>query len=493
MIDPPVDRLPVPCLLVGDRRLFEGSGGEQAHIYAATGSKTLVVPLAAEVEIDEAVREAGKALPAWRAIDAPKRARILHALGELILRDREDLALLQTVETAVPIAFSRHFPEMAANHFFYNAGWSDKMSGEVGVGGKRGFDYTRLEPYGVVAAIVTWNAALIAASQALAPILAAGNTVVLKPSPLAPFSVLRLAQLALEAGVPPGVVNVVTGGAEAGDFLARHPGIAKIHFTGSRTAARSVLQAAAVNIVPVCMELGGKSPLLVFSDGDVMSAVQQSLSTMIGLSGQGCALPTRVLVDASVSNKYELLLRGLLRRLKIGDPLEDDTQIGPVVSAEARDRVLAIVRRARELKHGRLIAGGDQLAESLSSGYFVTPTVFADVDETSALATDEIFGPVLSVMSFEGEEQAIRMANNTSYGLCAYVYTDDVRRAHRASEALEVGTICINGVDALEPSMPFGGVKQSGYGRLGGRAGINEFTQAKNVWLSMNPARRWVR
>jgi acyl-CoA reductase-like NAD-dependent aldehyde dehydrogenase len=375
---------------------------------------------------------------------------------------------------------------MAAQYFQYNAGWADKTSGEVVTAGPEAFDYTVHEPYGVVGAIIPWNASLIVASQVLAPILAGGNTVVLKPSDLSPFVTLRLVELALEAGVPPGVINVVTGDKIAGETLVRHKGVSKIHFTGSRETARKILAATAENIVPVCLELGGKSPLLIFSDSDLIAAAQVALGTIVGLSGQGCALPTRVLVDRAVHDKFLVLLKGLLRRVKVGDPLEKETQVGPLISAKACERVLAIIDRALHQHHGDLIAGGNRMDGVYANGYFIAPTIFTAVAEESELAGDEIFGPVLSVMSFEHEEDAIRMSNNSPYGLAAYVFTNDLKRAHRVSSALEVGTVWINGLDSLEPSMPFGGFKQSGYGRLGGRAGVREFTRQKNVWLSLS-------
>src|ERR1039458_16078 len=346
MIEPPIHRLPQPSLLIGSRRLTDTSGGAQEHVYAATGRVTRSIPLAGEREVDEAVQEARRILPYWRTMHPRKRAGLLHALGEAILRNSEELAAIQTIETAVPMSFSAGFPKVAASHFLYNAGWADKLNGEMVPSGTAVFDYTIEEPYGVVGAIIPWNASLIAASQVLAPILAAGNTVILKPPVLAPFTALRLAELALEAGVSPGVINVVTGDAVAGERLVRHPGISKIHFTGSRETARKVLLAASQNIIPVCLELGSKSPLLVFSDADLLAAAQQCLSAMVGLSGQGCALPTRVLVESEVYTRFLVLLKGLVRRLVVGDPLKPITQMGPLVSAGACERGLDGVARA---------------------------------------------------------------------------------------------------------------------------------------------------
>jgi len=486
MIEPAIHSLPLPSLLIGGKRLRDASGGEQYHIYAATGRATRGIPLAGPLEIDLAVREAQAALPGWRKTAHRDRGRLVRAIGEAVLAHAEELAAIQTVETATPVAFSADFPKAAASYFHYNAEWADKIGGEIVPAGAGTFNYTIDEPYGVVAAIVPWNASLVAASQVLAPILTVGNTVVLKPSPLAPFVALRLADLALEAGVPPGVINVVAGGAEAGEALVRHPGVSKIHFCGSRDTARRVMAAAAENIVPLCLELGGKSALLVFSDADLLAAARHSMSAMAGLSGQGCALPTRVLIEKEVCAKFLVLLKGLVRRLAVGDPMDAGTHMGPLISAEACRRVLGVIESARHQQHGKLIAGGNRMDGDLADGFFIAPTIFADVDAESALAREEIFGPVVSVITFEGEEDAVRKANATSYGLSAFVWTADLLRAHRASAAIEAGTIWINGMAALTPSMPFGGYKQSGFGRVGGLAGLREFTRPKNIWLRLD-------
>lgn len=490
MIEPPIHRLPTPSLLIGSQHITDATGGAHDHIYAATGRATLTVPLAGLREIDAAAHEAGEALRHWRELPSAKRGRILHSVGEALALHRDDLAAIQTIETGMPIAFSSAATESAANYFFYNSGWADKISGDVVSPDATTFDYTMEHPYGVIGAIIPWNASVVAASQVLAPILAAGNTVVLKPSELAPYSSLRLAELALDAGLPAGVVNVVTGGASAGAALVRHPRISKIHFTGSRDTARDVLAAAAENIVPVCLELGGKSPLLVFADADLMAAAEQSMSAMAGLSGQGCALPTRVLVQQEIYDRFLTILKGLLRRLVVGDPLDGATHIGPLISDSACDRVMAVINRAKARTSGKVIAGGTRLKDKFADGYFVAPTIFADVAAESDLAQEEIFGPVLSVMSFADDADAIRMANDNPYGLAAYVFTEDLRRAHRVSAALDAGTVWINGMDGLDPAMPFGGWKQSGYGRLGGSAGIREFTRSKNISMLLGTGRR---
>jgi aldehyde dehydrogenase (NAD+) len=480
MREPPLDRLPVPSFLIGGRRL-DHADREQIHVYAATGRLTFRVPIAGVRDVDLAVAEAKAATRLWRRVSGRERSRVLHAVGEAIERHAEELALIQTVEMATPVRFSAAFPRAAADQFFYYAGWADKVSGQFIPGELGGGCYTSLEPYGVIAALTPWNASMVAAAQVLAPALAGGNTVVLKCSDLAPFTALRLAELALESGVPPGVVNVIVGGAEAGQCLVGHVGVSKVHFTGSPGTARSVLGQVARNVVPACLELGGKSPELVFADADLMAAAQVALSAMVGLSGQGCVLPQRILVQADVYDRFLSLLNGLVRRITVGDPLDPDTHMGPLVCDRACGQVLAAIDAMRWHGSGTLITGGTRMGGELSNGYFVAPTVFADVAEGDELAWQEVFGPVVSVLRFDHESDAVRMTNAPPYGLAAFVFTNDVRRAHRVSEALEVGTVWVNGMDSPEPVAPFGGCKLSGYGRLGGLDGLREFTRAKTI------------
>ncbi|MDP9107429.1 MAG: aldehyde dehydrogenase family protein, partial [Candidatus Eremiobacteraeota bacterium] len=348
----------------------------------------------------------------------------------------------------------------------------------------RAFTYTVDEPYGVVAVIIPWNASLISVGQLLGPVLAAGNAAVLKPSELAPFVSLRVAELALQAGIPPGTVNVVPGAAAGGDALVRHGGIAKVHFTGSSATARTILAAAAERLTPVSLELGGKSALLIFADADIPAAVQQALSGAVALSGQGCTNGTRVLVESAIYEQVLLLARGMMRRIVVGDPFDAATLMGPVVSAAACERIVDTIDRARTSGAARLVSGGHRLDGALADGYFIAPTAFADVDRDSELAREEIFGPVLAFSSFVGEEDAVELANATRYGLAAYVHTRDARRMHRVAGALVAGSVWVNGTEGLAAAAPFGGMKESGFGRVGGRAGIREFTQTKSVWVA---------
>jgi aldehyde dehydrogenase (NAD+) len=482
---PSLTVLPQPALLVGGQRITDASGGEHEHVYAATGRPTIRVPLGDAREMDAAVQAARRALPTWRHLRSDHRRDLLLTLAQRILAEADALSALQTVESGVPRRFACALPEAAADYFAYNAGWADKIGGTVVPTWPRSaLDYTNDESYGVVAVILPWNAALVSFGQLLGPALAGGNTVVVKPSELAPFTGLRLGELALECGFPPGVVNVVPAGAAGGTALARHRGVDKLHFTGSSATARKILAAALDNLTPVSLELGGKSALLVFADADPVAAAEQAISAAIVLSGQGCTNATRVLVESTIYDQVLRLARGLLRRVAVGDPFDAVTSVGPVVTAAACERILGVIRRAVDAGEGRLVAGGERIRGELADGYFIAPTLFADVDARSDLAQEEIFGPIVSFMRFETEEEAVRLANESRYGLAAYVHTNDLRRALRVSEALEAGNVWVNGLDSTAPSVPFGGIKQSGQGRVGGRAGIREFTRPKNVWIA---------
>jgi acyl-CoA reductase-like NAD-dependent aldehyde dehydrogenase len=484
--EPPVALLPPPHVLIGAERLHDSTGGRTTHVYPASGRPTAEVLLAGADEIDLAVRTARQAAGPWRAMPADQRRDALLRLADLVLAHAGELAALQSLEIGLPAQLAQRTPGIAADFLRYNAGWLDKIGGEVvPTWPVRALDYTLDEPYGVVGLIVPWNGVLVSMGQMLGPALSAGNTVVVKPPPVAPFAALRIGELALAAGLPPGVVNVVPGGPEAGEALVRHPGVDKIHFTGSGRTARRVLAAAADQLTPVGLELGGKSPHIIFADADLRFAARLAMTGAVALSGQGCANGTRVLVEAAVHDEVVKTLTARLRRIPVGDPLDERTMMGPVVSADACERILGVVGRARDQGSGRLALGGERLDGDLADGYFIGPTVFVDVDPASELAQDEIFGPVLAVTSFTGEAQAVALANGTRYGLGAYLHTNDLRRAHRVSQAVAAGSVWVNGAPGVLPSAPFGGVKQSGSGRIGGRSGIHEFLRPKNVWVSL--------
>jgi acyl-CoA reductase-like NAD-dependent aldehyde dehydrogenase len=341
------------------------------------------------------------------------------------------------------------------------------------------------EPYGVVGAIIPWNGPLFAAGMVLAPALAAGNCVVLKAPDLAPYAVMRLAELFAEAGFPPGVVNLVTGGAEVGEAMVAHPGIDKIQFVGSGATARKVLRTAAETLKPCGLELGGKSAVIVFADADLMAAAKRGLNGGVSANGQGCVNGTRLLVERPIYDQYLQLLQAMARHIKVGDPSDKTTVLGPVISDASLQRIQGIVTAATA-GGGRLLAGGERLGGDLASGFYLPLTIIADVRNDSAIAQNEVFGPVLTVTPFDTEDEAIAVANDTEFGLGGYVHTNDLRRAHTVASALDAGMIQVNGSgEGMAPCTPFGGMKQSGYGRLGGEAGLKEFLRTKNVWINL--------
>ena len=413
-----------------------------------------------------------------------QRRNLLLKAAALITEHATELSTLQSLENGMPQLIAGSFPPTTADLFTYNAGWADKIGGDViSTWGAAAFDYTIEEPYGVVAIIIPWNGPMVSVGQTAGPALAAGNTVVLKPPELAPFTCLRLGELFLEAGFPPGVVNVVPAGPVGGEALVRHRQVDKIHFTGSGETARKILANTLENLTPVGLELGGKSANLVFADADLDQAVQQALGGIVNLSGQGCINGTRVLVESSVYDEFVSGCVGMIGAIPMGDPFGEMTFMGPVISAGACERILGMIERAKG--ESTLVAGGERLGGDLADGYFIAPTIFADVDNAGYIAQNEVFGPVLAIEKFETEEEAVALANDTPYGLAAYVHTNDLRRTHRVASALECGNLWVNGFMGIPASVPFGGVKQSGNGRIGGKAGIHEFLRPKNVWVGM--------
>lgn len=485
--DAPLDVLTPPALLIGGREVTDASGGDHQHVYAATGRPTASVPLAGPGEIDQAVASARAAFPAWSAISADRRRDLLLRMAELVERDAEKLTMLNIVDTSTPLMITGAQVGMVSDLFRYNAGWSDKIGGEVHpTWPVPALDYSLEEPYGVIGVIIPWNGPLMAIAQILGPALAAGNCVVLKPAELAPFGPIQLGRLFTEAGFPPGVVNVVPGGPEGGAALVGHPGIDKVHFTGSGTTARQIMRACIPTLKPLGLELGGKSASLVFDDADIGTAVSAAASAVsVQLSGQACIAGTRVLVQRGVYDEFVEAAAAAFGEVTVGDPLDLDTTMGPVNNGVHCDRILTTIHSAITDKQGRLVTGGERLAGELAGGFFLSPALFADVDPNSTLARDEVFGPVQTIIPFDTEADAVGIANNSDYGLAGYIHTQNLGRAHRVAAALEAGNVWVNGGFGIPASVPFGGVKQSGFGRIGGRHGIREFTRPKNVWVAL--------
>ena len=406
-------------------------------------------------------------------------------LAHLLVANANELTRLSTIDNGIPVLFQQYGPHVAADALLYNAGWTDKIGGEViPTWPAPALDYTLDEPYGVVGVIIPWNGPVYALGMVLAPVLAAGNTVVVKPPELAPYAAIRFGELCLEAGMPPGVVNVVSGGAEAGSALARHKGVNKISFTGSGATAQHILASAAPNMTPVHLELGGKSASIVFDDADLDAFTPLGLSGIINNSGQGCINPTRLLVQRGIYEEVLARLQAVAGNLSIGDPVDSTTIIGPVIDERATTRIMGMIDRAKG-SGARLIAGGNRCGGALADGYFIAPTVFADVHRDAELSQTEVFGPVLAVTPFDTEAEAITLANGTEFGLAGYIWTRDLKRAHRTAEQMIAGNIWINGFTGIPTSVPFGGLGQSGVGRLGGIHGIREFMRPKNVWLAL--------
>jgi acyl-CoA reductase-like NAD-dependent aldehyde dehydrogenase len=434
------------------------------------------LPRAGVEEVDAAVERAREAFEGWRALAPGERASLLYGLADLLADRREELAVLEARNAGKPIADARGEMDMVAATFRYYAGAPERLLGDtIPVAGGQAF--TVREPLGVVGLIVPWNFPLTIASWKLAPALAAGNTVVLKPAELTPLTALRFAGIAAEAGIPEGVVNVVAGpGSVCGQRLVEHPDVAKIAFTGSTEVGRSIAVGAAATIKRVTLELGGKSPNLVFGDADLEAAAAAAPMAVFGNAGQDCCARSRILVQRSVVDRFMEALEDAVESIRVGDPLDEDTQMGPLISAAQRDKVSSYV------DNGAPVAIRGQAPEG--PGYWFAPTVLCPVDPDSRAARDEIFGPVATVIPFDGEDDAVRLANDTMFGLSGSIWTRDGARALRVARAIETGVLSINSNTSVRVATPFGGFKQSGYGRELGPHALEAYTEVKSIYYA---------
>jgi phenylacetaldehyde dehydrogenase len=472
-------------MLIGGNWVDAVDGDTFVTVDPATERVLATVPRGRAADVDRAVRAARAAFEPgspWRTMSPSQRGRIIHRIGDLILEHADELALLETQDNGKPIVYARHADlPMAADLFHYMSGWATKIEGEtipfsVAPPG-RFLSYTVREPIGVVGQIIPWNYPLMMAAWKLAPALAAGCTIVLKPAEQTPLSALRLGELIQQAGVPDGVVNIVTGDAEAGAALAAHPDVDKVAFTGSTEVGKLIVQAAAGNLKKLTLELGGKSPNVIYADADLEKAVAGAAGAIFFNQGESCIAGSRLYVERPVFDTVVAGIKEAATKITVGVGTDPQTQMGPLVSAEQLDRVLGYVNSGLE-DGATVITGGHRIG---NEGFFMAPTIFTGTTPQMRVEVEEIFGPVLVAIPFDSMEDVVPKANDTPYGLAAGVFTRDVSKAFQTANALRAGTVWINTWNVLDAALPFGGYKQSGWGREMGHEVLRNYLETKTV------------
>jgi acyl-CoA reductase-like NAD-dependent aldehyde dehydrogenase len=482
-------RSPIRHQLFIDGKFVDAESGETlATLNPHDNSVIAEVAMAGHADVDKAVAAATRAFPAWARLAAADRGRILLRLADLIEANTEELARLESLDTGHPLRDSRNLdvPRTAAC-FRYFGGMADKLQGDV-VPVEAGFlNYLMREPLGVVGQVVPWNFPLMFTSWKMAPALAAGNTIVMKPAEITPLTSLKIAELMSEAGMPDGVVNILPGrGAVAGQYIAEHPGIAKIAFTGSTATGRRIVQASSGNLKKVQLELGGKGANIVFDDANLVAAVNGSAWAIFHNQGQACIAGSRLVLHERIADEFLDKFAVLAKSIKLGNPLDAATEMGPLTSAQHRDRVLSYVQVARE-QGGEVIAGGKApSAPELARGCYVEPTIVKAKSFMDRVAQEEVFGPFVTVLTFKDDAEAMAIANSTEYGLGSGLWTSNLQRAHKVARDMHAGMVWINSYKRVNPGSPFGGVGQSGYGREMGFEAMREYTQVKSVWVNVD-------
>ncbi len=477
-------------LLIGGEWCDAASGAMFETVNPATGEVLTQIAAGAQADVDRAVAAARKAFDdpggAWQKMTASDRGRLLWRVGDLIDQNIEEIAELETLDNGKPIFESRYVDvPMVAEVFRYYAGWATKIHGETINSRASAFTYTLREPVGVVAAIVPWNFPLLLAAWKIAPALATGNTVIWKPASQTTLSALRVGELMIEAGMPAGVVNILAGaGAVVGMGLVKHAGVDKVAFTGSTSVGKEVMRSAADTVKRLTLELGGKSPNIVFADSDLEAAVRGAANGIFYGKGEVCAAGSRLFVERKVHDQFMAKLVDRANKLKPGDPLDPKTRLGAIVSEQQMNTVLGYIDAGKS-EGAKLVAGGNRVSVDGGRGYFLEPTIFDGVDNGMKIAQEEIFGPVLATIAFDDVEQVADLANQNVYGLAAAVWTSDIRKAHAVARRLKAGTVWVNAYNMYDVALPFGGFKQSGFGRELGMHAIEHYTELKSVWVNL--------